>query len=206
MSTKLGFVHVVDDDDSFRRSVARLLSEVGYKVASFPSAADFLAQHTSVSRGCVLADLHMPGCSGLELQVQLAASGNPLPMVFLSGNGTIPSTVKAMRQGAVDFLTKCAPDSELLAAVAQAVQLDDAQHARLRTLEVMQNLYHQLSAREREVFAVVITGDLNKQIADDLGIALRTVKLHRTNISRKLRMSSVPEWIQLWNTIRNRES
>jgi len=202
MSTKLGFVYVVDDDESFRRSVSRLLSEVGYEVASFPSASAFLAQHTPGSRGCVLADLHMPGCSGLELQVQLVASGNPLPMVFLSGNGTIPSTVKAMQQGAVDFLTKCAPDSELLAAVAQALQLDGLQFARRGALAAMQSLYGQLSARECEVFAGAVAGQLNKQIAGDLGIALRTVKLHRTHISRKLRMSSVPEWIQLWNAVR----
>lgn len=130
MTTTPPFVYVVDDDESFRRSVSRLLSGFGYEVASFPSAADFLAQHTSVSRGCVLADLHMPGCSGLELQTQLAASGNPLPLVFLSGNGTIPSTVKAMRQGAVDFLTKCAPDADLLAAVAQALMLGGVQHSR----------------------------------------------------------------------------
>ena len=203
MSTKLGFVYVVDDDESFRRSVSRLLSGFGYEVASFPSAADFLAQHTSVSRGCVLADLHMPGCSGLELQTKLAASGNPLPVVFLSGNGTIPSTVKAMRQGAVDFLTKCTPDSELLAALAQALQLDGVQLARRGALAQMQSLYGQLSPRECEVFAGVVAGQLNKQIAGDLGIALRTVKLHRTHISRKLRLHSVPEWIQLWNTIRS---
>ncbi len=202
MSTKLGFVYVVDDDESFRRSVSRLLSEVGYEVATFASGPAFLAQHTPSSRGCVLADLHMPGCSGLELQTQLAASGNPLPLVFLSGNGTIPSTVKAMRQGAVDFLTKCTPDSELLAAVAQALMLDGVQHTRRVEVEKMQDLYQHLSERECEVFAQVIVGDLNKQIGSDLGIALRTVKLHRTNISRKLGMPSVPEWIQLWNTIR----
>jgi FixJ family two-component response regulator len=201
MTPTHGLVYVVDDDDSFRRSVARLLSAVGYEVASFPSAADFLAQHTSVSRGCVLVDLHMPGCSGLELQVQLAASGNPLPMVFLSGNGTIPSTVKALRQGAVDFLTKCAPEGDLLGAVANAVLLDGCQYARRGALAQMQSLYGQLSPRECAVFAGVVAGQLNKQIAGDLGIAVRTVKLHRTQISRKLRMFSVPEWIQLWNAI-----
>jgi FixJ family two-component response regulator len=195
-------VYVVDDDASFRRSVARLLTAEGYEVATFASAAEFLAQHTSVSRGCVLADLHMPGCSGLELQVQLAASSNPLPMVFLSGNGTIPSTVKALRQGAVDFLTKCAPDGDLLEAVGNAMLLDGCQYARRGALAQMQSLYGQLSPRECEVFAGVVAGQLNKQIAGDLGIALRTVKLHRTQISRKLRMPSVPEWIQLWNAIR----
>jgi FixJ family two-component response regulator len=202
MTPTHGLVYVVDDDDSFRRSVSRLLSAVGYEVATFASGPAFLAQHTSVSRGCVLADLHMPGCSGLELQTRLASSGNPLPLVFLSGNGTIPSSVKAMRQGAVDFLTKCAPDRELLAAVAQALLLDGVQHARRGALAEMWALYGQLSPRECEVFAGVVAGQLNKQIAGDLGIALRTVKLHRTNISRKLGMPSVPEWIQLWNAIR----
>ena len=201
MTPTQGLVYVVDDDASFRRSVARLLTAEGYEVATFASAAEFLAQHSSVSRGCVLADLHMPGCSGLELQVQLAASGNPLPLVFLSGNATTPSTVKAMLQGAVDFLTKCAPDGDLLEAVGNAVLLDGCQYARRGALAQMQSLYGQLSPREREVFAGVVAGQLNKQIAGDLGIALRTVKLHRTQISRKLRMPSVPEWIQLWNAI-----
>jgi FixJ family two-component response regulator len=205
MTPTQGFVYVVDDDASFRRSVSRLLSTVGYEVAVFSSGTAFFAQHSARSRGCVLADLHMPGCNGLELQSQLITSGNPLPVVFISGNGTIPSTVKAMRNGAVDFLTKCAPENELLAAIAQALLQDKTQHARRRTIEKMQAFYHQLSAREREVFARVITGDLNKQIADDLGIALRTVKLHRTNISRKLGMPSVPEWIQVWNMIRDGE-
>jgi len=202
MTTPQAFVYVVDDDTSFRRSITRLLSTVGYEVASFPSGPAFLAQHTTRSRGCVLADLHMPDCDGLELQARLAASRNPLPVVFLSGNGTIPSTVKAMRQGAVDFLTKCAPEEDLLAAIAQALLLDGVQHERRVAIAKMQGLYHLLSARECEVFAGVIVGNLNKQIASDLGIALRTVKAHRTQISRKLNMASVPEWIQLWNTIR----
>jgi len=202
MTPTQGIVYVVDDDASFRRSIARLLSAEGYEVASFPSGIAFLAQHANWSRGCVLADLHMPGCNGLELQARLAVSGNPLPVVFLSGSGTIPSTVRAMQNGAVDFLMKCAPEAELLAAIAQALLLDGVQHIRRRTIEKMRFLYDQLSPREREVFAGVIVGRLNKQIADDLGIALRTVKLHRTHISRKLGMVSVPEWIQLWNTIR----
>lgn len=205
MSITQGIVHVVDDDSSFRRSVARLLTTAGYEVASFPSGNAFFARHSTASRGCVLADLHMPGCDGLELQTRLAASRNPLPVVFLSGNGNIPSTVKAMRHGAVDFLTKCAPDAALLASIEQALQLDGVQHARRSAVAKMQSLYDQLSPREREVFAMVITGDLNKQIADDLGIALRTVKLHRTQISRKLGMPSVPEWIQLWTTVQDGE-
>lgn len=205
MTTTQGMIHVVDDDASFRRSVARMLTTAGHEVASFPSAAAFFDQHSTRSRGCVLADLHMPGCNGLEMQSRLAASRNPLPVVFLSGNGNIPSTVKAMRHGAVDFLTKCAPDAALLAAIEHALQLDRIQHARRSVVAKMQSLYDQLSPREREVFARVITGDLNKQIADDLGIALRTVKLHRTQISRKLGMPSVPEWIQLWTTVQDGE-
>lgn len=205
MTTTQGMIHVVDDDASFRRSVARMLTTAGHEVASFPSAAAFFDQHSTRSRGCVLADLHMPGCNGLELQSRLAASRNPLPVVFLSGNGNIPSTVEAMRHGAVDFLTKCAPDAALLAAIEHALQLDRIQHARRSVVAKMRALYDQLSPREREVFARVITGDLNKQIADDLGIALRTVKLHRTQISRKLGMPSVPEWIQLWTTVQDGE-
>jgi FixJ family two-component response regulator len=202
MTPPQGNVYVVDDDASFRRSISRLLSTVGYEVASFPSGAAFLAQHTIRSRGCVLADLHMPGCDGLELQARLAASLNSLPVVFLSGNGTIPATVKAMRHGAVDFLTKCAPEENLLDAIARALLLDGVQLERRAAVVKMQDLYYQLSTRECEVFAGVIVGHLNKQIGDDLGIALRTVKFHRTQISRKLKLASVPEWIQLWNTIR----
>jgi two-component system, LuxR family, response regulator FixJ len=202
MTTQQGFVYVVDDDTSFRRSITRLLATVGYEVASFPSAIAFFAQHTTLSRGCVLADLHMPECDGLELQARLAGSTNPLPVVFLSGNGTIPSTVKAIKQGAVDFLTKCAPEVVLLDAIAKAIVLDGIQAERRIVISRMQGLYDQLSAREREVFAGVLGGNLNKQIAADLGIAMRTVKAHRTQISRKLRLASVPEWIELWNTIR----
>jgi FixJ family two-component response regulator len=142
MTPTQGLVYVVDDDASFRRSVARLLTAEGYEVATFASAAEFLAQHSSVSRGCVLADLHMPGCSGLELQVQLAASSNPLPLVFLSGNGTAPSTVKALRQGAVDFLTKCAPDGDLLEAVGNAVLLDGCRYACRRALAEIQSIHN----------------------------------------------------------------
>lgn len=203
MSSSPVAVYVVDDDASFRRSVSRLLTAEGYEVASFPSSDAFLAQHSIRRRGCVVTDLNMPGCNGLELQTRLAATRNPLPVVFLSGNGNIPSTVKAMRHGAVDFLTKCAPDEALLKSIQQALHLDSLQHARRRAVAKMQSLYDQLTPREQEVFARVIAGDLNKQIADHLGIALRTVKMHRTHISRKLGMPSVPEWLQLWTTLRN---
>ncbi len=189
-SPESGTVFIVDDDPSFLKSVSRLLRSAGYPVQTFESATAFLAQLGSEMTGCVLADLQMPGLDGLELQAALKKSSNPLPVVFLSAQGDIPTTVKAMRQGAEDFLTKLCSKENLLEAVRRAL-------ARGTEEQKHRQRFAQLSPRELEVLKHVVRGQLNKQIADDLGINIRTVKLHRTNLTRKLGVQSVAELTRL---------
>lgn len=184
-------VRVVDDDASFRASVARLLRAAGFAVETFGSAAEFLARLGPQVPGCVLTDLQMPGMSGLELQSALAKAGHALPVVFLSGHGDVPTTVQAMRRGADDFLTKRAPKEELLEAVERAVAHDADERAKRARLAALRELFAALTPREREVLAHVLAGQLNKQIAGDLGIDERSVKRHRTSLMTKLRVPSV---------------
>jgi two-component system, LuxR family, response regulator FixJ len=194
-------IHVVDDDASFLAAVERLLRASGYKVRTFASAADFLARLDG-SAGCVIADLRMPGMDGLGLQQALKRGDNPLPVIFLSGEGDIPTTVTAMRQGAEDFLTKRAPKEELLAAVERALARDARERAEASRLRVLQELVATLTPRERGVLQHVVAGRLNKQIASDLGINERTVKLHRTAITTKLKVRSVAELTRLVQDVR----
>jgi two-component system, LuxR family, response regulator FixJ len=194
---KTGTVFIVDDDTSFLRSVSRLLAAVGYSVEAFVCAQDFFARPAPERPGCVVADLQMPGTNGLQLQEALRRSANPLPVIFLTGQGDIPTTVSAMRSGAEDFLTKRAPRDKLLAAVERALERDGRERQkRLRQMELSSRL-DELSAREKEVLSHVVRGKMNKEIAADLNINLRTVKLHRTNITRKLNVQSVAELTRL---------
>jgi two-component system response regulator FixJ len=190
-------VHIVDDDASFLAATARLVRASGFAVKTFSSASDFLAQCHADAPGCVLADLQMPGMNGLDLQSALARSPDPLPIVFLTGHGDIPSTVRAMRGGAVDFLEKCAPKEKLLHALKRALARDARErNARARQRELGAR-FDALTEREFEVLADVVKGKLNKQIAADLGIHERTVKLHRTAITTKLGVQSVAELTRL---------
>ncbi len=192
-----GVVHLVDDDPSFLTSMSRLLRASGYEVKTFTSAADFLNQLAPDATGCVVADLQMPGQSGLDLQDAMAKAGCPMPIVFLTGHGDIPSSVRAMRHGAEDFLTKRAPKNELLAAVQRALERgarENAQHLRVRELR---DRLDRLTPREREVLDLVVRGKMNKEIADELAIHERTVKLHRTSITSKLQVHSVAELTRL---------
>lgn len=186
-------VHVVDDDESFLRSMSRLLQAAGYEVRTYGSADDFIARFDGETPGCVLTDLQMPGRSGLELQDMVAKSANPLPVVFITGRGDIPTSVRAMRGGAEDFLTKRSPKAALMEAVARAIERDaDDRASRGQRREALARL-GTLSQREREVLAGVIRGQLNKQIAKRLGMAERTVKFHRTASTRKLGVSSAAQ-------------
>lgn len=197
MSVTEPIVYVVDDDASFLNAISRLLRASGFAVKTYSSAAKFLAQRGGDEPGCVLADLHMPQMSGLDLQSALAQTGNPLPILFLTGHGDIPSTVQAMRGGAEDFLEKSAPKEELLDAVARAFARNSRERvARARQSELRAR-FDTLSERELEVLSHVVTGQLNKQIAADLGIHERTVKLHRTAITTKLKVQSVAEFTRL---------
>ena len=190
-------VFVVDDDPSHLASVARLLRATGLRAEPFASAADFLRARAPETPGCVVADLQMPGMTGLELQEALARSGNPLPVVFLTGRGDIPTSVRAMRHGAEDFLTKTAPMEELLAAVHRALERNARERAARESRQGLRQRFARLTPREREVLTHVLQGRPNKQIAADLGIDERSVKRHRTSLMAKLEVRSVAQLSQL---------
>lgn len=186
-------VHVVDDDESFLRSASRLLRASGYEVATFSSVQNFLQREKPLAPGCVVTDLQMPRLSGLDLQEALARSRNPLPVVFLTSKGDIPTSVRAMRGGAEDFLTKRAPKAQLLQAIKRALDRGKRERAQREREASSDSKLASLSPRERQVLAGVARGLLNKQIGGELGLAERTVKLHRSNLSAKLGLRSAAE-------------
>lgn len=188
-----GTVFIVDDDASILRSLTRLLRASGFSVEAFDSAESFLEQLSPKISGCVLADLQMPGLDGLELQEALARSVNPLPLVFLSAQGDIPTTVQAMRGGAEDFLTKLGSKDKLLDAIRRALARGARERNERWKLRELRARFAALTPRELEVLEHVLLGKMNKHIADDLGINERTVKLHRTNLTRTLQVQSVAE-------------
>lgn len=190
MTSTDGRVYLVDDDGAFLSALSRLLRLKGYDVLAFDSAPALLAAIGKDARGCVVADLDMPDVSGFELQQRLAASDCPLPVVFLTGRGDIPGSVQAMRSGAVDFLEKRAPQEDLLRAIGLALERDALESAqRLRRNEIRRR-FALLTPRELEVLRIVVEGRMNKEIAAALLIGERTVKLHRTSISRKIGVHS----------------
>ena len=197
MSLHTAVVHVVDDDPSFLTAVSRLLRASGFTVRTFDSAADLLSHLVADTAGCVIADLHMPGVGGLELQEALVNAAHPIPVIFVTGAGDVPSTVRAMRRGAEDFLSKRAPKNELLDAVKRAIARDARQRAQRDRLRELRAPFAALTPRDREVLTRVLRDRLNKQIASDLGIDERSVKRHRTNIMTKLRIESVVELTHL---------
>jgi FixJ family two-component response regulator len=197
MPEKPAVIHLVDDDASFLTAMSRFLRAQGFSVKRYGSAAEFLAQREAGTPGCVLADLRMPGMSGLDLQAALAAAPDPLPVVFLSGQGDIPSTVRAMKHGAEDFLTKHAPKEDLLAALKRALARDARERTERARRRALQESLAALTQREREVLALVVRGRLNKEIAAELGIHERTVKLHRTALTAKLGVQSVAQLTRL---------
>ena len=193
-------VHVVDDDDSMRRSLARLLGGAGYRIASYATAEEFLAAAGPALTGCLLLDLRLPGASGLELQDLMVERGCALPTVFLTGHGDVPASVRAMKHGAVDFLQKPVIADELFAAVSAALTKDDARLRQTREesdLDALRARVAGLSARQREVWLRVVRGELNKQIAIDLGIVDRTVKLHRAKAMEKLGARSMADLVRI---------
>lgn len=197
MPSPVSTVFVVDDDQSFLTAVSRLLRAAGFDVKTFPSATKFLAEVTSDACGCVIADLKMPGVSGLGLQNALSKGERPMPVIFLTGHGDIPTSVHAMRQGAEDFLTKRAPKETLLDAVRRALVRDAQARAERARLRDLRGRFDALTPRERDVLAHVLQGKLNKQTAFALGITERTVKVHRSNLMMKLEVQSVAELTRL---------
>ena len=190
-------VFIIDDDTSFLRSLARLLRASGFPVVAHSSAAEFLASLRPDLSGCVITDLKMPGMDGMALQATLLKAGSPLPILFLTGHGDIPTSVQAMRHGADDFLTKQATKADLIAAVNRALARNERERAERARLRALRQQFELLTDREREVLRHVVQGQLNKQIAADLGIRERTVKFHRTNLTTKLNLHSVAELTRL---------
>jgi FixJ family two-component response regulator len=191
MSTPL--IHVVDDDDSLRTAILRLLSAAGHEARGYASTGDFL-MHASLDRpGCLLLDLNLPGPSGLELQEELLRRGVPVPVVFLTGYAAVPDSVRAMKSGAEDFLTKPVERHTLLGAIDRALARDAAQRQSRAEADRLWARFARLTPREREVFERIVAGRLNKQIADELGIAERTVKLQRAQLMDKLGAGSPAE-------------
>jgi len=190
-------IFVVDDDNAFRESISRLLRAGGYAVQAFGSAMEFLQWPRADAPGCVLLDLDMPGLSGLDVQSALARSENPLPVVFLTGKGDIPTTVHAMRAGADDFLTKPARKEVVFAAVKRALARDTEARAQRTRRRELRARFEALTPREREVLTHVLSGQLNKQIAFDLDTSERTIKAHRANLMAKLKVQSVAELAHL---------
>lgn len=197
MTTSSCTVHVVDDDASWRKSVARLMSAAGYGVALYESAQGFLDTANVDTPGCILLDVRMPGLTGLQLQQRLREVRDALPIVFLSGHGDIPTSVLAMKAGAEDFLTKPVATDVLLRAVEQAILRYRNERARHEQLDALRLRVGTLTPTERKVFDSVVRGKLNKQIALDLGTAERTIKWHRHNLMEKLQIQSLAELVSL---------
>jgi FixJ family two-component response regulator len=197
MTTLIPTVFIVDDYAPVRRSISRLLRAAGFAVAVFASAEEFLAKYDPQTLGCLLLDVAMPTLNGLELQSILAQTGSLLPIIFLTGTSGIPQSVRAMKHGASDFLTKPVNDEELLAAVRVAIEKHRALRREQAELSEIRGRLATLTPREREVLEYVVAGKLNKQIAGDLGTVEQTVKAHRAQVMEKMRVRSVAELVRL---------
>jgi FixJ family two-component response regulator len=199
-------IAVVDDDPSVRRGLERLIRSVGWKAESFESAQAFLERPPTEPPSCVVLDLQLPGLSGLDLQKRMAEAGLYTPIVFLTGHGSIPATVQAMKAGAIEFLTKPFDEQDLLKAIEEAIERDRRtrqQHADIRDLR---DRYQSLTAREQEVMEQVVSGLLNKQIAAELKITEDTVKFHRGHIMRKMRADSFADLVRMAESLGTRSN
>jgi FixJ family two-component response regulator len=191
-------VHIVDDDEDMRSSLDRLLRAKGFTVRAYSSAGDFLVAPRLEGGGCLILDLRMPGGpGGLELQEKLESDAFPLPIIFLTAHGTVETGVRAMKSGAFDFLTKPVEPDLLVRTVRAALERDRAGRGAQTRIAEMQARYKTLSAREREVFASIVTGQLNKRVGADLGISERTVKMHRAHVMQKMKAGSIAELVQI---------
>jgi len=197
MTERLPTVFVVDDDASVRKGLLRLLKSAGYRPESCASAEEFLERwERDPAPGCVLLDIQMPGLDGLQLQQKLQACAVSIPIIFITGHGDIPSSVSAMKAGAVDFLPKPIHDEDLLRAVREAIQQDRKERTERAERDAVAERFQTLTPREREVMALVVRGMLNKQIAFSLGASEKTVKIHRGRVMEKMKVSSVADLVR----------
>jgi RNA polymerase sigma factor (sigma-70 family) len=190
-------IHVVDDDALFRTGVARLLKAAGYRVSLYESGHQLLANPPGMEAGCILLDMHMPELNGLELQDRLNEIASILPIVFLTGHGSVQTSVQAIKSGAEDVLTKPVPKEILFEAIERALERYRDQRDRRARSDALQALVADLTSREREVFSLIVRGKLNKQIAFDLGTSERTVKSHRHAVMEKLKVRSLAEAVSI---------
>ena len=189
-------VHVVDDDTSFRTAIERRLKHAGYEVQTYSSAQHLLDRLPGVEEpGCILLDVQMPGLSGLELQNRLVELGSILPIVFVTGHSDIPTTVRAIKAGADDFLTKPIPSEQMIAAIERAMARYDLAHRQRTEINSFLVLVATLTPRERQVFYLMMRGMINKKIADELGTTERTVKAHRHEVMEKMQVDSLAELV-----------
>ena len=206
MTEKKAAVYVVDDDPSVRKALERLLRSAGYKTMTFASAPEFLDFTCPDTPGCLILDIKMPRLSGLELQDRLSEKGISLPIIFITGHGTVPASVRAFKAGAMDFLQKPFKDGELLDAVSRAIE----KHRRLRReqkeIKALRARLKTLTPREREVFSLVASGLLNKQVAFELGITEKTIKVHRARIMQKMVAQSLADLVRFAQKIGIRSS
>jgi FixJ family two-component response regulator len=200
-SAEIPHVLIVDDDEEVRAALRELILSVGLDATCFASTRELLDANLPRRPGCLILDVRMPGSSGLDLQSQLTAKGDAPPIIFLTGHGDIPMSVTAMKAGAVDFLTKPVRDQTLLDAVDAAIKRDITRRGEAQIVKANAERLATLTPREREVFREVARGRLNKQIAFDLGISEVTVKLHRSNVMRKMQTASVGELIRAWESL-----
>jgi FixJ family two-component response regulator len=190
-------VAIVDDDPSVRRGLQRLIRSAGWKVETFASAQEFLDRPPAISPSCLVLDLQLPGLSGLDLQQRMADLGLDIPVVFLTGQGNIPASVKAMKAGAIEFLTKPVDEQNLLKAIEEAIERDRRTRLQQTEMHKLRQRYESLTAREQEVMQLVISGLLNKQIAGELTITEDTVKFHRGHVMRKMCAESLADLVRM---------